>query len=906
MNLREEMTAIRFGATEEGGPWLRAAAVLAQFNPVTLMSEAGLLDPASPQMQALMAASQRLTTGRRLSPEARRAALAQLATRPAMRAARALNPGEGGAIQAAFDALIGEGPVVGAEAAALAGLAEALTWVTGILSDLPDPAEVAARLNRARLLAPFRKLVGDHFAGREDVLGALALHLYGADASKVLMLQGPGGVGKSTVLAKFILSELETDATPPTVIMLNLDNPELVIDDPFTLIQEAGRQLRAQHPQMGPALDEMGAYIASLQRRSRGVEAFASLSGAFVDWSQISEIAAQTIALVPGDRPILLVIDTFEEAQFTGPSAVSRLMQLVDSLRAGSPRLKVVLAGRVEAPGAQERAVQITALDPSSAGAVLQAVAGLGPLPQAVRDAVFAVTGGNPLSTKLAGRVLAAEGLGAFDADRAGVLGRMRDEQVQSRLYGRVLEHIHDPVIRRLAYPGLAVRRITPAVLQEVLARPCHVDIPNEAEAQRLFDLFAAEVALVERDPSDGSLRHRQDVRHIMLDDLRRDKVDTVAVIDAAAISYWRGQPGVLARAEEIYHLLITEADVADLDQRWEPGVEAYLSASLSELPPVAQVYLSTKLQLDLRPDLVAEADISQWEVNSERIARNYMRDGLASEALSVLNQRKDRNPGTKLYLTEAEALVMLGQKAPALQVITLGLRDAEASGERVRAVLLRLLQSLIHESEGRLSRAGQAAGQAWRQALRIDNAVLRLRVISVLLRLHRKSLTVPGPAPEDLVTAARDLVQYIGLNSLFDTPGLLRELAAEVGPRIEGLIHFALTVTGGFIQLPPQTVTSPPQGPVLRRRSDAGLAAFRAQLLTRIGTRVNAQALLSDAVMESQKRLAEALVADLLAAEVDSQAGWMPSQRMLGRRKAWREVNVAELRAMERRQRAA
>ena len=175
-------------------------------------------------------------------------------------------------------------------------------------------------------------------------MAEIATHLNLAPEGSVLMLQGPGGVGKSTVLAKFILDAVEKSPCPPTVMVLNLDDPQLGIDDPFTLLQEAGRQLRIQHPDLNPRLDEMRGYIASLQRRSRSMEVFESVSGGTVEWSAVTQIAREIMALIPGQQPVLLVIDTFEEAQTTGPSAVNRLLQLVESLRSGNPRLSVVIA----------------------------------------------------------------------------------------------------------------------------------------------------------------------------------------------------------------------------------------------------------------------------------------------------------------------------------------------------------------------------------------------------------------------------------------------------------------------------------------------------------------------------------------------------------------------------------
>jgi hypothetical protein len=917
MDLRKALAAIPFSgdtAVPEPpepvvSPWLVAAAVLAQFDPAALNSTAGILKPTLPEMTELLEASVETFGGgsgrrlRKLRPPVRRRVLASLGTAEAMRAALALNEVPDLPVQAGFAALL-DGPADWQavldrdDPFGLAGLAEALEWVDGILPGLPPAEEVRRRLTRARLLQPMRKLVGEHFAGREDVLAQLAHHLYSGVADEVLMLQGPGGVGKSTVLAKFILDQLEDDPEPPTVILLNLDNPELVIDDPFTLIQEAGRQLRVQHPETSAALDDQGRLIASLQRRSRGTASLESLSGQHVAWEEITRIAAETMALVPGTKPILMVIDTFEEAQFTGPSAVERLMQLINSLKAGNQRLRVVLAGRVEAPVPRERTLSIGALDPGSARAVLEKSSGISPLPDVVFQAIFEITEGNPLSTHLAGRILAAEGITAFAEPglQASLLGRIRSEQVQGRLYGRVLWHIHDPDVRKLAYPGLAVRRITVDVLMQVLSGPCDVAVPDIATAHALLDEFAAEVSLVYRDPQDGALKHRADVRRVMLDDLRRDRAETVAEIDRLAILYWQSQPGPVARAEEIYHRLAAGEEPYLVDARWEPGIEPMLSTAIGELPASGKVYLLNRLNLDLTPDLVAEADQTSWEQNVERTARGQLRDAFPETALEILAQRDERLPGSPLYLTEAEALQAIGQGSLALEVIERGSRLAEAAGERSQVVLLQLLAELIHERAGKLTEAARCVADAVTAAGLIENPQLRLRTLSAALRLNRKFLHVGGPPPEELATRAVGLIRDIGLNALFDTPGLLRELAAELGPRVPGLIDTAIEVTGTFVAVPDHVLRNLPRhllDPVLR--DSRALVIWMERLLESVGPQTDARRLLYSAVVPVQRLAAERLVADLLAAEIDISVGRPPSQRMQNRRKPWRDVTPAQ-----------
>lgn len=903
MDLRAALSEMPFTASTApaagpADPWIDAAAVLAHFEPLTLNAAGGVLAPVSAGMSALLDASipsRASRHARRLRPGLRRQALARLGDAAAMRAQLALNPAPDHPTQRAFAAIL-DGPEAVAglmeadDPTELAALGEALDWVKGILPGLPDPAALADRLSRARLLMPLRRLVGEHFAGREDVLADIARHLNLAPDGAVLMLQGPGGVGKSTVLAKFILDAVERDRDPPTVILLNLDDPQMVIDDPFTLIQEAGRQLRIQHPEMGDFLDQLRGRLDSLQRRSRSLASMESLSGGTVEWTTVTEIARAIVALIPGRQPVLLVIDTFEEAQSTGPSAVSRLLQLVESLKSGNPRLSVIIAGRVDEPSARGRTLVLGALDPLAARAVLEKVAGLGPLPDALAEQVYAVAQGNPLATHLAGRILAAEGADVFrrDKDLARLIGQIRTEKVQAQLYGRVLGHIRDEDVRRLAYPGLVLRRITPGVLRHVLAQPCGVAIPDAAEAERLFDLFRHEVALAEPEPDGTALRYREDVRRVILVDLRADQPELARRIDLAAIAYYRDRPGAAARAEEIYHLLASGAGDAEIDARWEAGIEAGLARSVDELPPRAQVYLANRLRLDLRPELQQAADQQSWETNAEQTARFLLRDDLPEEALAVLNQRQARLPGSALYLTEAEALTLLGQGQTALEPLRKGLASAEAAGERLLLVNLRLLEGLILDGLGDAEGAGAAVLEAYRMAGLTRNDMARLRAIAGLLRRHRIGAPAPGPDPQALVAEAEAIIEAIGFPALFDQPGLMRELAAELGMRNPQFLAVTLRVTGAYVDLPED----------LRDGGHDAAAAVsdpRAREIfggTRLpeGGMVDALFLISSTHDARERYAWIALVTDLLAAELDGRRGALPDLAIRQQPKPWRE----------------
>ncbi|MGZ8394244.1 MAG: hypothetical protein ACXWWJ_05705, partial [Nitrospira sp.] len=67
---------------------------------------------------------------------------------------------------------------------------------------------------------------------------------------------------------------------------------------------------------------------------------------------------------------------------------------------------------------------------------------------------------------------------------------------------------LHTEVAQRVAFPGLVVRLITPAVIREVLAGPCRIDL-SEISAEAVYTELESEVALVVPDPNGSGLRHR-------------------------------------------------------------------------------------------------------------------------------------------------------------------------------------------------------------------------------------------------------------------------------------------------------------------------------------------------------------------------------------------------------------
>ena len=106
---------------------------------------------------------------------------------------------------------------------------------------------------------------------------------------------------------------------------------------------------------------------------------------------------------------------------------------------------------------------------------------------------------GNPLGLRLAAQVFAREGLAGVEE----AIGRQRlsaavaEERLQGLLHARIVEHLENDDLKKLADPGLIVRRLTVDVVREVLAGPCGITF-DTTTPEVLFAALRNEVSLVE------------------------------------------------------------------------------------------------------------------------------------------------------------------------------------------------------------------------------------------------------------------------------------------------------------------------------------------------------------------------------------------------------------------------
>ncbi len=694
--------------------------------------------------------------------------------------------------------------------AQLTATLQAVEWLQGIVPDLPQHAEVVDRLEFAQFLEQFRQ-VTEHFQGREAELAQLAEFTFAAPGSRSaysergrpLVVTGPGGVGKSTLVAKFVVDAAERHEGPEedfAFCYLDFERAILRAGEPLTLVTELVLQLGLQFPAVKARARELRAgWLQDLakQRASGGsnmavqrpmTKGAPRRRGLYTEVKELQSLANRAWGSV--DLPLLLVLDSFERVQQHSLEVTRSLWETLNDLQSGFPRLRTVVVGRADLDQSiPHDTMTLDALDRKAATSLLRA---LGIRGEEIAVQIFERIGGDPLSLRLAVNALRQEyhdldQLSALPADFGDL--RMDHEYNQGWLYRRYLNRIEDKDVRKLAHPGLVLRRVTPALIKNVLAKPCRVKVSTGEAAQDLFDRLARQASLVIREDAE-TLRHRPDVRQRMLLALRQTEGPTVSEIHRLAVAYYRGVPGdPVQRAEEIYHRLWLGQTREQIDKRWLPGMESQLMPALDELEPPARAILAAKLGLTgMQIDWDA-ADARSREDNLAARAHDALALGRPEEVVALLADVKHRLPGSALYLLETLALEQLGRYDEALIRANEGVFSARQAHNRQMELDLLLPAIRCSEVLGRYQRAGQLLATA-RQALgalpkSTDGdlrSIAHLELLTHQLYLHRMDADQKLAKPEAVRKSASGLVDKYRARLEKQHVSLLLDAVEELG----------------------------------------------------------------------------------------------------------------------------
>jgi hypothetical protein len=489
----------------------------------------------------------------------------------------------------------------------------AVSWSLEALAsiDVPKPpiTEVHQRLARTQFLAGYEVLLEKNFIDRDIELATLSAFVESPDPRRrLLLLSGLGGSGKSTLLAKF--AHETAAAGSATVVVLDFDRPGIDGRDTRWLEMEMTRQVGAQYPEYDQTLRNAREDVRKFSADEHYARETYSSGGVEVARGSRAGLlypVAEVLDNTGRGRPFLLILDTFEEvAQRELTGRVLEWLNEVESSLRPTP-LRVIISGRifdsVEAflQGYRGEQVIVDEFSPQIAEVFLRSL-GVAET-TAARLAASDVLPRRPLELKLVAKLIADSPASSIDGLeqelRAG--GNAARDLFAGLVYRRVLLRISvpddereaegsvitDDLLRKLAYPGLVLRYVTPALVRKVLVPALELPELNDIQAAQALDLLARHEWLAYR--RQDEVWPRRDLRRSVLKPMLAENPERTKRMQELAISFFKTAPEERGRAEVFYHQLMAvtpDHDGSGFDVAALRKASSSFEADLSDLPP--------------------------------------------------------------------------------------------------------------------------------------------------------------------------------------------------------------------------------------------------------------------------------------------------------------------------------
>lgn len=474
--------------------------------------------------------------------------------------------------------------------------------------------EARRRLDLEEIIRPLRILINkespvgeglgpDCFVGRERELRALYAHVgirpsesigemtgrlvksafeaFAGAPKGALVLHGIGGMGKSALVAKFVLEHVRRDEHWLPFAYLDFDRSTLAGAEATALLVEIARQIGLQIDARRVGQEAANEMIEALRHLRAELREEMS-KGATRSYGGYLPRIREIVDRFAEDRPFLLVLDTLERVQALGSEGLARVTDLLESLGLfdDDPRLRVVACSRADAPelraaGTRPSPIELRALTANDsrdlARALLRHLPPNRRIPESLIEAIVGASKGYPLFI----RVLTAHVERAnLDSDEDLV----RELQSTSGKAARVATVLYSRFADRIALPGgattfkaaLCLRTVTRERLHVVL-RGVHPRL-GEAESDAAFETLGNDPTFwVEKTPT--SLRWRSDLRGLLIGCIRdesEEELQRVAGLVASSLV----PDGDEVAADALYYALLAGEGVTKADEKfWRPGL---------------------------------------------------------------------------------------------------------------------------------------------------------------------------------------------------------------------------------------------------------------------------------------------------------------------------------------------
>ena len=296
-----------------------------------------------------------------------------------------------------------------------------------------------------------------------------------------------------------------------------------------------------------------------------------------------------------GNKPILIVFDSFEEMQYKASSSeLHSFFSFIQEISSKIPRVRPIFAGRSElgvyVKNIKFQTLLINDFDSDSAKTFLSKC---GVKDNKVKDLIYRIFGGNPLMLNLATNLIKKDDFNIKEVEK------IKGAKWQY-LVNRILGHIRDEKVRKIAVPGMLVRYVNIDVIKEILAQPTKLYASDNKEIRRIFDELKKEVSLISKSTGGNEFSFRQDLR-MMCEDMIVDQYpEESKTIRQNAIDYYSKYDTIKNttkrkkhQAEYYFHQMKSGEIPQDLTPEVYEELHSYLEQSIIELPKKSMDYLN-------------------------------------------------------------------------------------------------------------------------------------------------------------------------------------------------------------------------------------------------------------------------------------------------------------------------
>ncbi|RAX37833.1 ATP-binding protein [Rhizobium tropici] len=694
----------------------------------------------------------------------------------------------------------------------LLALRTAAAWAQAAGVELPF---TAAEIERKERIASFEAYLAGpdlaKFVGRRSLLRVFEnLWDMAGDVRPSILLSGAGGIGKSLTVAKFLLDRLRDpnpSRRPLAILHFDFDRFDLQDARLGTFVTDALRQVgKWWLPHQANMLMDLARIPASFA--FEGVSLAIRGEEATRDDQRIVDEMVRHLPHDETQPPLIAVFaDTFEKVDSYNPTAAQGLRDFCEMLRFSGADVFEIYASRsftrpsefankwTRKPAAQPRLGRLGQRESILYLKRAAAERNIAMDDETAHQAQVALRR-MPLRLRLA---VALMGHDSKSFDAKAWLEQCSSEELGSDaiLYERVLNRLRDP-LKKLAKPGLLLRRLSAELISEVLADACGLPKGLAAAEAIMTEARKDQAQLFFTDQGDpDALWHIDYVRSEMLDDLVRDiDPEVFRMVHRLAVEYYARRPDTaLYRAEELYSRLQLEEDAEVLDQRWTAAAGRRLRGAVEELPLESARYVRTRTAGGAVGSI--ERDASRYE-EFRLEARRRLQSGNANleDILERAQVKKSAiSPLGDIYV---QSLLATGRSDEALA----GAIELRQSRGRVSSIVRLGVYSTaaaLLEARGNYHVASEfwsLAEVAAENARAVDQVAPAIGV----LRSRRRRGSRPR---QDAIKRATALVLQADTD-LFERPVTAREAVAELAEQIfdiprDGIGTFLLQL-GSFL----------------------------------------------------------------------------------------------------------